>query len=111
MEQQEPLGWVRLRALFAPELRADKKDAHSTITKVLRVRLLLIHSRIMIQKAELFSTGLSEYAGSKFILTNPDVVGVMLGVGMLLRNHDARKRSEILISFGTDDLTLNMIFN
>jgi hypothetical protein len=51
----------------------------------------------MIQKAELFSTGLSEYAGSKFILTNPDLVGVMLGVGMLLRNHDARKKSEIFV--------------
>ena len=111
MEQLGPLGLVWLKALSAPKLHAGKKDAHSTIVKVLRVRLLLIHSSIVSQKAELFSTGLSDYAGGKFIFTNPDVVGVMMGVGMLSRRYEARKRSETLISFGTDDLTLKTIFN
>jgi hypothetical protein len=77
---------VRLRGLFAVKLRAGKKDAHSALSKVLGVRLLLIHSSLVSHKAELFSTGLPEYAGGKFSFTNPDVVGVVIDVRMLLRN-------------------------
>jgi hypothetical protein len=35
----------------------------------------------------------------------------MIGVGMLLRNRNARKGLEMLLSFGTDDLTLKTIFD
>ena len=45
-----------------------------TISKVLRVRLLLIYSGLLSLAEKLFSIGSPESTGGKFSFINPDVV-------------------------------------